>query len=117
MDVNVLFKDHTQDSDQPYSCVIQYVLFPPYLQSCEPERSEESVLDWASLGKAGRKFNMVTEVWAEPQFGCLTDLKTELKYMEGLQYDQIPDAVSSKANIRKYLKELKNTQRKYEQAD
>lgn len=93
------------------------MLFPPYLQSCEPERSEESVLDWASLGKAGRKFNMVTEVWTEPQFGCLTDLKTELKCMEGLQYDQVPEAVSSKANIRKYLKELKSMQRKYEQAD
>ena len=37
---------------------------------------------------------MVTEVWAEPQFGRLTDLNSELKYLEGLQYNQVPNAVS-----------------------
>ena len=36
---------------------------------------------------------MVTEVWAEPQFGTLTDLNSELKYLEGLQYHQVPEAV------------------------
>lgn len=56
------------------------------------EHSEESVVDWAYKGK--RKFKMVTEVWAEPQFGRLTDLNSELKYLEGLQYNQVPNAVS-----------------------
>ena len=36
---------------------------------------------------------MVTEVWAEPQFGALTVLNSELKYLEGLQYNQVPHAV------------------------
>lgn len=36
---------------------------------------------------------MVTEVWAEPQFGRLTDLNSELKYLEGLQYNEVPNAV------------------------
>ena len=37
---------------------------------------------------------MVTEVWAEPQLGRLTDLNSELKYLEGLQYNEVPNAVS-----------------------
>ena len=37
---------------------------------------------------------MVTEVWAEPQHGYLTDLNSELKYLEGLQYNEVPNAVS-----------------------
>jgi len=37
---------------------------------------------------------MVTEVWAEPQHGRLTDLNSELKYLEGLQYNEVPNAVS-----------------------
>ena len=49
-------------------------------------------MDWDYKGK--RKFNMVTEVWAEPQFGHLTGLNSELKYLEGLQYNQVPNAVS-----------------------
>lgn len=69
------------------------MLFPPYHrnQPSDLERSEESVVDWAYKGK--RKFNMVTEVWAEPQFGRLTDLNSELKYLEGLQYNEVPNAV------------------------
>ena len=56
------------------------------------ERSEDSVVDWPYEGK--RKFNMVTEVWAEPQLGRLTDLNSELEYLEGLQYNEVPNAVS-----------------------
>lgn len=37
---------------------------------------------------------MVTEVWAEPQHGRLTALNSELKYLEGLQYNEVPNAVS-----------------------
>ena len=74
------------------------MLFPPYRRPSEGDRAEESVADWAmegkpSLGKTKRKFNMVTEVWAEPQFGTLTVLNSELKYLEGLQYNQVPHAV------------------------
>ena len=64
------------------------MLFPPY----DLERSEDSVVEWAYKGK--RKFNMVTEVWAEPQHGRLTGLNSELKYLEGLQYNEVPNAVS-----------------------
>lgn len=56
------------------------------------ERSEDSVVEWAYKGK--HNFNMVTEVWAEPQLGRLTDLNSELKYLEGLQYNEVPNAVS-----------------------
>ena len=74
------------------------MLFPPYRQASDADRTEESIADWAiegksSLGKTGRKFNMVTEVWAEPQFGTLTDMKSELKYLAGLHYNQVPHAV------------------------
>jgi len=37
---------------------------------------------------------MVTEVWAEPQHGRLTGLNSDLKYLEGLQYNEVPNAVS-----------------------
>ena len=36
---------------------------------------------------------MVTEVWAEPQFGVLTGLTSELKYLDGQKYNEVPDAV------------------------
>ena len=70
------------------------MLFPPYHSNhpSDLERSEDSAVDWDYKGK--RKFNMVTEVWAEPQHGRLTDLNSELKYLEGLQYSEVPNAVS-----------------------
>ncbi|CAH3194514.1 unnamed protein product, partial [Porites evermanni] len=95
-------KDHTKEDDQFYSCIIQYVLFPPYLQPSEAGRGEEAVADWTlegkpALGNTRQKFNMVTEVWAEPQFGVLTDLPSELKYLDGLKYNEVPDAVFAKS--------------------
>ena len=92
-------QDHTRKSDQCYSCVIQYVLFPPYHRPSEAERSDEAVVDWAyevkpPSAQSGRTFNMVTEVWAEPQFGRLTDLSPELRYLESLMYNQVPNGVS-----------------------
>lgn len=91
-------QDHTKEDDQFYSCIIQYVLFPPYLQPSEAGRGEEAIADWTlegkpALGNTRQKFNMVTEVWAEPQFGVLTDLPSELKYLDGLKYNEVPDAV------------------------
>lgn len=70
------------------------MLFPPYHSNhpSDLERSEDSAVDWDYKGK--RKFNMVTEVWAEPQHGRLTDLNSELKYLEGLQFNEVPNAVS-----------------------
>ena len=74
------------------------MLFPPYLQPSEAGRGEGAIADWTldgkpALGNTKQKFNMVTEVWAEPQFGVLTDLPSELKYLDGLKYNEVPDAV------------------------
>ena len=74
------------------------MLFPPYRQPSDVERTEEPIADWAKEGKPSLTqrrptLNMVTEVWAEPQFGELSVLNSELKYLEGLYYNQVPHAV------------------------
>lgn len=86
------------ETDHFYTCIIQYVLFPPYHQPSDLDRAVDAIGDWEiegklSLARKKQKLNVVTEVWAEPQFGILTDLNSELKYLEGLQYNEVPHAV------------------------
>lgn len=37
---------------------------------------------------------MVIEVWVEFQYGCFIVLNFELKYLEGLQYNEVFNVVS-----------------------
>ena len=87
-----------RETDHFYTCIIQYVLFPPYHQHSDLDRTVDAIGDWEiegklSLARKKQKLNVVTEVWAEPQFGILMDLNSELKYLEGLQYNEVPHAV------------------------
>lgn len=91
-------KDHLRETDHFYTCIIQYVLFPPYHQHSDLDRTVDAIGGWEiegklSLARKKQKLNVVTEVWAEPQFGILTDLNSELKYLKGLQYNEVPHAI------------------------
>lgn len=69
-------------------------MFPPY---SKPTAS--AVEDWVDEGKAtspdnNQKLQMVTEVWIEPQFGVIVSDNKALQYLNGLQYFEVPQAVS-----------------------
>lgn len=79
------------------SCVVQYVLFPPYynwgddfLSGSDEEVEPASELD--------AELQMITEVWIEPQYGrVVPSSNSRINYFNNTNYYQIADAVSKYA--------------------
>ncbi|XP_020912267.1 KICSTOR complex protein SZT2 isoform X2 [Exaiptasia diaphana] len=85
--------DKTSKSGKTYSCIVQYVMFPPYSKP-----AGDAVKDWVDGGQApsqdtGGNLQMVTEVWIEPQFGVIDCKEKSLQYLDGLQYYEVPQAI------------------------
>ncbi|XP_024942950.1 KICSTOR complex protein SZT2 isoform X2 [Cephus cinctus] len=92
--------------DLSHPCIIQYVLFPPHKTvnpSMEQESgSEEDTDEGTGDGDGGTEdnescgdFQIVTEVWIEPQCGRVQlPIHQTAEYMHPLYYHQIPDAIA-----------------------
>jgi len=51
---------------------------------------------WTEDSEGYNDFQIVTEVWVEPQYGYVKmPIQSIAKYMHPLQYHQLPDAVST----------------------
>ncbi|CAG9759252.1 unnamed protein product [Ceutorhynchus assimilis] len=80
------------DLEAKSSCLVQYVLFPPYnnwgddLLSCSDEEMEPSLEQEAEL-------EMITEVWIEPQHGKVVPSHSRISYINNMNYYQIADAI------------------------
>lgn len=101
--------------------MIQYVLFPPNLIHKQLQKNDcTSIVDMLKkkndarsssssieeqlfnetyncclLQNAEDDYQLVMECWIEPQHGSVVVNKHQnINYMSGLQYDQLPDAVS-----------------------
>ncbi|XP_048511777.1 KICSTOR complex protein SZT2-like isoform X2 [Athalia rosae] len=89
-----------------HPCIIQYVLFPPHTiaapsserDSGSEEDTDEGTGDGEATtddGESCGDFQIVTEVWIEPQCGhALLPINQTAAYMHTLQYQQIPDAIA-----------------------
>ena len=65
-------------------------MFPPRKDRPATEPPGEAEEDWAS----DKYKQMVTEVWVEPQCGVVSGVGAGFPYVEGLEYQDIPTAVS-----------------------
>lgn len=89
-----------------HPCVIQYVLFPPHAiatPSSERDSGSEEDTDEGTGdhevgtddGEGCGDFQVVTEVWIEPQCGhVMLPIHQTAAYMHALQYRQLPDAIA-----------------------
>ncbi|XP_074640655.1 KICSTOR complex protein SZT2-like [Tubulanus polymorphus] len=85
----------TDDSDMS-GCVMQYVIFPPFINTVRSESmSEDELLDDEPLEstEADGQLQIITECWIEPQCGIITDTVTEQDNFNGLHYWEIPKAL------------------------
>ncbi|XP_014220610.1 KICSTOR complex protein SZT2-like isoform X1 [Trichogramma pretiosum] len=93
-----------------YPCLVQYVLFPPHVvvnpviekDSCttDEDTTDEGTADGENGyedGEANGDFQIVMEVWIEPQFGYVqaNDQQKKAAYMRSLEYFQLPEAISN----------------------
>ncbi|XP_071119812.1 KICSTOR complex protein SZT2-like [Haliotis cracherodii] len=68
-DLQVLEADESDaSSNQPDSCLIQYIIFPPHNKTTRDSVSEED-MDEMETTEADGELQIVTECWVEPQYG------------------------------------------------
>lgn len=85
--------------DTSFSCVVQYVLFPPHSAHWgEGELYSSSEEDVEPESDAESELQMVTEVWIEPQFGVVKTSNSRIEYMNNKQYCDIADVVGLSGN-------------------
>ncbi|XP_029156600.1 KICSTOR complex protein SZT2-like [Nylanderia fulva] len=94
------------NDDNFYPCIIQYVLFPPHVvpnaalerDSGTEDDTEEGIAEaevWTEDSEGYSDFQIVTEVWVEPQCGYVQmPTQSTAIYMHPLQYHQLPDAIA-----------------------
>lgn len=81
--------------DTSFSCVVQYVLFPPHSAHWgEGEFYSSSEDDVEPESDAESELQMVTEVWIEPQHGFVKTNVSRIGYMNGKPYYDLADMVS-----------------------
>ncbi|XP_060082039.1 KICSTOR complex protein SZT2-like [Ylistrum balloti] len=73
-------------------CAIQYIMFPPYIKTTRDSVSEEDV-DEVETTEADGDVQIVTECWAEPQFGVGVNNPTERKHWDGMTYKDMAKAL------------------------
>ncbi|XP_018404829.1 PREDICTED: protein SZT2-like [Cyphomyrmex costatus] len=94
------------NDENSYPCIIQYVLFPPHVvpnaalerDSGTEDDTEEGIAEaevWTEDSEGYNDFQIVTEVWIEPQCGYVQmPTQSVAMYMYSLQYHQLPDAIA-----------------------
>ncbi|XP_078662696.1 KICSTOR complex protein SZT2-like [Branchiostoma floridae x Branchiostoma belcheri] len=77
-----------------FSCFLQYVLFPPH--TCTTKDSVTSIStddDELETTEADGELQIVVECWIEPQCGVVIDSPASQRHLEGLEYQDIPQAL------------------------
>ncbi|XP_018338951.1 PREDICTED: protein SZT2-like [Trachymyrmex septentrionalis] len=94
------------NDENSYPCIIQYVLFPPHVvpnaalerDSGTEDDTEEGIAEaevWTEDLEGYSDFQIVTEVWVEPQCGYVQmPTQSIAMYMYPLQYHQLSDAIA-----------------------
>lgn len=81
--------------DTSFSCVVQYVLFPPHSAHWgEGEFYSSSEDDVEPESDMESELQMVTEVWIEPQYGFIRTNGSRIGYLNGKPYYELADMVS-----------------------
>ncbi|XP_068174550.1 KICSTOR complex protein SZT2 isoform X2 [Antennarius striatus] len=79
------------------SCLVQYILFPPHSMLTKDSFSTDDDNDTeVEAVDVDSELNLVTECWVEPQCGTVTDCTEQHGHLQGLQYQQIPQAIFPK---------------------
>ncbi|XP_066247487.1 KICSTOR complex protein SZT2-like [Euwallacea similis] len=78
--------------DSNASCVVQYVLFPPYYNWGDDffSGSDEEV---EPVSDMEAELQMITEVWVEPQYGKVLPSNSTISYFNDKNYYQIAEAI------------------------
>lgn len=80
--------------DTSFSCVVQYVLFPPHSAHWgEGELCSSSDEDVEPESDVESELQMVTEVWIEPQYGFVKTNSHRISYLNGKPYYDLADVV------------------------
>ncbi|XP_023809816.1 KICSTOR complex protein SZT2 isoform X3 [Oryzias latipes] len=86
----------TSDSES-HSCTIQYILFPPHSTSTKDSFSTDEDNDTeVEAVEPDTELNLVTECWVEPQSGTVVRCTDQNRHFQGLQYQEIPQAIFPK---------------------
>ncbi|XP_075901818.1 KICSTOR complex protein SZT2 [Nelusetta ayraudi] len=83
------------DNDrESHSCIVQYILFPPHTTSTKDSFSTDDDNDTeVEAVDLDTELNLVTECWVEPQCGTVTNCMEQHRYLQGLKYQEIPQAI------------------------
>ncbi|XP_048517774.1 KICSTOR complex protein SZT2 isoform X3 [Dendroctonus ponderosae] len=74
------------------SCVVQYVLFPPYYNWGDDILSGSDE-DMEPASEMEAELQMITEVWIEPQYGNVLPSNSRISYFNNKNYYEIADAI------------------------
>uniref|UniRef100_A0A3B4B0F0 Uncharacterized protein n=1 Tax=Periophthalmus magnuspinnatus TaxID=409849 RepID=A0A3B4B0F0_9GOBI len=81
------------DTESP-SCIVQYIMFPPHSISTKDSFSTDDDNDTELEAlDVDSDLSLVTECWVEPQSGSVLPPSEQLRHLQGLQYQQIPQAI------------------------
>ena len=73
-------------------CVVQYVLFPPHRQLITKTMISDESAE-SDVNEIEGDYQLVMEVWVEPQLGTMEVSNTPLSYLHGTEYFDIPGKV------------------------
>ena len=76
------------------NCCIQYIIYPPH-QKLLTKQQEDLMDKDGVMQEYSPDYQMVMEVWVEPQMGTMDLMDSPLSYLHGLEYNKIPQKVSS----------------------
>ncbi|KPP69523.1 hypothetical protein Z043_111717, partial [Scleropages formosus] len=83
----------TTTDRESYSCIVQYILFPPHSTSTKDSFSTDDDNDTeVEAIDLDTELNLVTECWIEPQCGVVWSSSEQHRHLQGLTYQEIPQA-------------------------
>ena len=90
----MLFLSQVNSSEENNSncCIIQYIIYPPH-QKLLTKQQEDSADKDGILQEYSSDYQMVMEIWVEPQMGTIDLVDSPLSYIHGLEYNKIPEKV------------------------
>uniref|UniRef100_A0A8C9RR21 SZT2 subunit of KICSTOR complex n=1 Tax=Scleropages formosus TaxID=113540 RepID=A0A8C9RR21_SCLFO len=84
----------TTTDRESYSCIVQYILFPPHSTSTKDSFSTDDDNDTeVEAIDLDTELNLVTECWIEPQCGVVWSSSEQHRHLQGLTYQEIPQAI------------------------
>ncbi|XP_058890998.1 KICSTOR complex protein SZT2 isoform X7 [Acipenser ruthenus] len=88
-------KNTSGDGDgETHTCIVQYTLFPPHSTSTKDSFSTDDDNDTeVEAIEMDAELNLVTECWVEPQSGSVFTTSENCSYLQGLPYQEIPQAI------------------------